>query len=115
MDKELKDRLLAGSGDFADSESHSFKDYLKLIRNNWVPVVLITIACLAVAVFYASYAVDIYKSTATMRLARPQGGSVLTSPLMPSSVIGEMTGSLLMMEIKSFQHGKVANALLDVL
>ena len=116
MDKDLKDRLLAGSGDFTDSESHSFKDYLKLIRNNWVPVVLITIACLAVAVFYATYAVDIYKSTATMRLARPQGGSVLTSPLMPEfSDWGNDRFIANEMEImKSFStRERVANALLD--
>ncbi len=64
-------------------ESTTLKDYLRLIRANLIPVLLITIAGLVVAIIYAANAVDIYKSTATLKISRPQGGSVLTSPLLP--------------------------------
>jgi tyrosine-protein kinase Etk/Wzc len=64
-------------------ESTTLKDYLRLIRANLIPVLLITIAGLAVAIIYAVNAVDIYKSTSTLKISRPQGGSVLTSPLLP--------------------------------
>jgi len=64
-------------------ESTTLKDYLRLIRANLIPVLLITIAGLVVAIIYAVNAVDIYKSTATLKISRPQGGSVLTSPLLP--------------------------------
>ena len=64
-------------------ESTTLKDYLRLIRANLIPVLLITIAGLIVAIIYAVNAIDIYKSTATLKISRPQGGSVLTSPLLP--------------------------------
>ncbi|MFI5237535.1 MAG: GumC family protein [Ignavibacteriales bacterium] len=64
-------------------ESTTLKDYLRLIRANLIPVLLITIAGLVVAIIYAVDAIDIYKSTATLKISRPQGGSVLTSPLLP--------------------------------
>ena len=64
-------------------ESTTLKDYLRLIRANLIPVLLITIAGLVVAIIYAANAIDIYKSTATLKISRPQGGSVLTSPLLP--------------------------------
>jgi len=64
-------------------ESNTLKDYIRLIRTNLLTVSLITLAGLVVAIIYALNAVDIYKSTATLKIARPQGGSVLTSPLLP--------------------------------
>ena len=64
-------------------ESTTLKDYLRLIRANLIPVLLITAAGLVVAIIYAVNAINIYKSTATLKISRPQGGSVLTSPLLP--------------------------------
>lgn len=76
-----------GSNDLYNlSESSTLKDYIRLIRANWVPVVLITLAGLIVAILYAVNATDIYKSTVSLRLIKPQGGSVLTSPLLPEFV-----------------------------
>ena len=64
-------------------QANTFKDYLRIIRANWIPVSLITLAGIIVAIIYAANAVDIYKATAALKIARPQGGSVLTSPLLP--------------------------------
>lgn len=64
-------------------ESNTLKDYIRLIRNHLVPVILITLAGLIIAVAYAINATNIYRSTASLRLSKPQGGSVLTAPLMP--------------------------------
>jgi capsular exopolysaccharide synthesis family protein len=66
--------------------SNTLKDYIRLIRSNWIPVSLITLAGLIVAIIYAVNATDIYKSTSSVRLIKPQGGSVLTSPLLPEFV-----------------------------
>jgi capsular exopolysaccharide synthesis family protein len=68
---------------FNDIESTTLKDYIRLIRANWVAVTLITLAGLIVAIFYAAKATDIYKSTVALKISRPQGGNVLTSPLLP--------------------------------
>ena len=67
---------------YTSTDSHTLKDYIRLIRNNWLPVILITISGLAVAILYAFNAVDIYKSTTALRISK-SGGDVLTSPLMP--------------------------------
>lgn len=76
MDKE--------SNDIYDAqESTTLKDYIRLIRANWMAVTAITLAGLIVAVIYAVNAIDIYKSTVILKISRPQGGSVLTSPLLP--------------------------------
>lgn len=69
--------------DYGVHQTNTFKDYIRLIRANWVPVLLITLVGLIVASIYAINAIDIYKSTATIKISRPQGGSVLTSPLLP--------------------------------
>lgn len=60
----------------------SFRDYLNLIRNNFLPVIIITSICSLAAVLYAVNANDIFKSTTTLKLSKPQG-SILESPLMP--------------------------------
>ncbi len=67
---------------YTSTDTNTLKDYIRLIRNNWLPVILITITGLAVAILYAVNAVDIYKSTTTLRISK-SGGDVLTSPLMP--------------------------------
>lgn len=71
------------TGQFDTADSNTLKDYIRLIRNNWLPVLLISIAGLSVAVLYAFYAIDIYSSTVSLKLSRPQGGGILTSPMMP--------------------------------
>ena len=64
------------------SESSSLKDYIKLIRTNIVPIVLITLVSLVVAIIYAVNAKNIYKSTTSLKISRPQG-NILEAPLMP--------------------------------
>lgn len=68
---------------YSSHQTNTFKDYLRIIRANWLPVSLITLTGLIVAFVYAANAIDVYKSTATLKISRPQGGSVLTSPLLP--------------------------------
>lgn len=67
---------------YTSTDSNSLKDYIRLIRNNWLPVILITLTGLGVAILYAVNAVNIYKSTTALRISK-SGGDVLTSPLMP--------------------------------
>ncbi|MFC2094610.1 GumC family protein [Bacteroidota bacterium] len=67
---------------YTSTDTNTIKDYIRLIRNNWLSVILITLSGLAVAIVYAVNAVDIYKSTTILSLSKT-GGDVLTSPLMP--------------------------------
>lgn len=68
--------------EYNTDDSYSFKDYLILLRNNLAPVVIIIAAAFIVAIIYAFMAVDIYKSEATLKLAK-SGGSILQSPFLP--------------------------------
>lgn len=65
-----------------NSESNTFKDYLILLRNNIVPVLVIIIVSLTLAVIYAVTAKNIYKSQTALKISKP-GGSILQSPLVP--------------------------------
>lgn len=60
----------------------TLKDYINLIRQNLLPISIITIAAVGIAVFYALTATDIYSSTTTMKLYKPSG-NILESPLLP--------------------------------
>ena len=63
-------------------ETHSLKDYVNLIRGNLLPIILIISASLIIAIIYAVNARDIYKSTATLKVVKPQG-NILYSPVIP--------------------------------
>lgn len=68
--------------DSEKSESYSLKDYIILVRNNLVPVIIIIAVGIIVSVFYAMNAVDIYRSESTLKLTK-SGGSILQSPFLP--------------------------------
>jgi tyrosine-protein kinase Etk/Wzc len=68
--------------DLRSLESNSLKDYIKLIRTNMVPIVLITLISFVVAIVYAINAKNIYKATTSLKVSPPQG-NILESPLMP--------------------------------
>lgn len=63
-------------------ESHTLRDYINLVRLNFVPILLIAITGLLVAIIYAVNAPNIFKSTTVLKLSRPQG-SVLQGSLLP--------------------------------
>ena len=56
-----------------DVESNSLKDYINLLRNNILPVAIITIACLATAIFYAINSINIYSAVTMLKISQPQG------------------------------------------
>ena len=68
--------------DMRSTESNSLKDYIKLVRTNIVPVVIITVVSLFVAIIYAVNAKNIYKATTSIKVSMPQG-NILEAPLMP--------------------------------
>ncbi len=64
------------------AETTTLKDYVSLVRNNLLSISLITSVCLVISIIYALNATDIYRSTATLKVSKPQG-SILDSPLIP--------------------------------
>jgi tyrosine-protein kinase Etk/Wzc len=98
-------------------EASSIKDYIKIIRNNLFPVILITVVSLIVAIIYAVTATNIFESTTTIKISKPLGG-VLESPLMSASGLQGFTDDRFIsteMEImKSYSiRSNVARAVVD--
>jgi len=98
-----------------ENESNTLRDYINLVRNNLLPVILITAAGLIVAVVYAVTAINIYKSTTTLKISKPQG-SVLESSVMPDlqSFTDDRFISTEIEVMKSYNiRSHVAKALID--
>ena len=96
-------------------ETHTLRDYINLIKLNFVPIFLISFSGLLVAIIYAVNAPNIYKSTTVLRISKPQG-SVLQGSLLPEfQDFGSDRFIANEIEIlKSYRlREKVANALID--
>ncbi len=101
-----------------EQEGNSLKGYIKLIRANLAPIILITITALAVSVLYAVKARDIYKSTAVLKISKPEAGGILEAPLLQGySDFGNDRFLANELEILSSWtlREKVANTLLDTI
>lgn len=66
-----------------EEETHSIKDYINLIKINIIPILLIGLTGLAVSVIYAFTARDIFTASTALKIQKPQGGGILSSPLIP--------------------------------
>ena len=63
-------------------DSKSSTDYILLIRTNLIPFIVISSVITVIAIIYAVWAPDIYKSTVTMRITKHQQ-SILESLALP--------------------------------
>jgi len=64
------------------NDSHTLREYINLVRLNFVPIFLITITGILVAIIYALNAPNIFKSTTVLKISKPQN-SVLQGSLLP--------------------------------
>ncbi len=70
-----------GISDIKDSKDN-FKNYISILRVNLIPILLITLISIVITIVYVINAKDIYRSSTTIKINRPQG-SVLSSSLIP--------------------------------
>jgi len=95
--------------------SNNLKEYLNVLRSNILPILLIFSASVLVTVIYVMNAVNIYKTTTSLKIVRPQG-SILSTQLIPEFQDFQ-TDRYISNEIeilKSYTiRGKVAATLLD--
>ncbi|MGB9695797.1 MAG: GumC family protein [Ignavibacteria bacterium] len=59
-----------------------FNEYLQILRNNVFIILIVFLVSVVITVSYVINAVDIYKSTTTLKILRPQG-SILSTQIMP--------------------------------
>lgn len=62
--------------------SDNIKQYINIIRANILPIILIFISALIATLLYITAARDIFKSTTTLKISKPQG-SILTGSVLP--------------------------------
>ncbi|MEO8209500.1 MAG: polysaccharide biosynthesis tyrosine autokinase [bacterium] len=70
-----------GIHDNKDSKGNS-KNYFRILRANLLSIILIFFAVIIITIAYVINAKDIYRSTTTIKINRPQG-SILSSSLIP--------------------------------
>jgi len=71
-----------GSYNNSPEDQKSLKDYFNLVRNNLTPVFIIAGAAIFAAIVYAVIARNIYSTTTSLKIEKPQG-SLLSSSIMP--------------------------------
>ena len=96
-------------------QSNNLKEYINIVRANILSIVLIFLSSVLVTVLYVINSVDIYKTTTSLKIVRPQG-SILSAQLIPEFQDFQ-TDRYISNEIevmKSFTiREKVATSLLD--
>ena len=94
------------------------KEYIRLIKSNYAPLLIINIIIVIAATIYAITARDIYTATTDIKITSPRG-SILTSPLIPNSGnLGFGSDFLIANEIQTIKFNysireQVANAIID--
>ena len=74
--------LKTGSPHTFKDTKDNFSNYYGILRSNIIPIIIITLFFITATLIYVYYAKDIYVSTATIKINRPQG-SILSSSLIP--------------------------------
>ncbi|HEX2787473.1 MAG TPA: polysaccharide biosynthesis tyrosine autokinase [Ignavibacteria bacterium] len=59
-------------------DSFDIKYYLNILRNNLIPIILIFISTLLITFYYLSQTIDIYRSTATLKVDNNEGNILET-------------------------------------
>jgi capsular exopolysaccharide synthesis family protein len=101
---------------FIKVQPRSFKENIDIIRNDWFPVFIITLASLLFSVIYAVNAKNIYKATSLVKISKPSGGVLDANPLLQATTDFAMDRFLLneIEILKSYQvRERVISALLD--
>lgn len=95
--------------------TNNIKEYIGIIRNNILPIVLIFIASIMVTLVYVTNAIDVYKTVTTLKIAKPQG-SILSTSMMPE-IEGFQSDRFISNEIEILKSNsireKISTTLLD--
>ncbi len=67
---------------FDEGDTHTIRDYIKIVRDNLIPVILISLGVLLASIIYAITAKDIYRSETVLKISQPKG-NILEAPLLP--------------------------------
>jgi tyrosine-protein kinase Etk/Wzc len=99
--------------DEIDNSSRGFKDRIDLVRNDPYPILISTILCLIISVVFALQSKDIYKSTSSLKISKPQGG-VLQASQSPE-IQGFTDDRFILTEIEVMKSSSVRKNVADAL
>lgn len=87
----------------SQGNKNHFIDFLNLIKNNILTLIIIAALGLAISITYAMISPDIYTSECVVKVSMPQG-SILESPLTPQTTLGLGTDQFMMNEIETLNN-----------
>ncbi len=87
----------------AEEETHSLKDYINIIRQHQLSVMIISLTILILAIIYAVTATDIYKASTMLKISEPQG-SILDAPFLPELGGGSQADRFIANEIETIKN-----------
>ena len=99
-----------------DEETHSLKDYINIIRQHQISVMIISLAVLIIAIAYAVTSTDIYKASTILKISEPQG-SILDASFLPEFGGGSKADRFIANEIETIKNititEQVATVIMD--
>lgn len=99
-----------------EEETHSLKDYINIIRQHQISVMVISLAILILAVVYAFIAKDIYQANTVLKISEPPG-SVLDASFLPEFGGGSSADRFIANEIETIKNititEQVATVIMD--
>ena len=99
-----------------DEETHSLKDYINIIRQHQIGVMIISLLVLIMAIAYAVSATDIYKASTILKISEPQG-SILDASFLPEFGGGSKADRFIANEIETIKNititEQVATVIMD--
>lgn len=89
---------------FPDEETHSLKDYVNIIRNHLVSVMIISLTILVLSIIYAATATDIYKANTVLKISEPKGSILDASSFLPEFGGGNQADRFIANEIETIKN-----------
>jgi tyrosine-protein kinase Etk/Wzc len=99
--------------DEIDNSSRGFKDRIDLVRNDPYPILIAVVLCLIISVVFALQSKDIYKSTSSLKISKPQGGVLQASQ--SSEIQGFTDDRFILTEIEVMKSSSVRKNVADAL
>lgn len=116
LNRDFPEQNISGFNYFAqEEETHSLMDYINIIRQHQIPVLIISIAVLILSVVYAITATDIYKASTMLKISQPQGSILDASSFLPEFSGGSQADRFIANEIETINNITIREQVADVI
>ncbi|MBK7107086.1 MAG: polysaccharide biosynthesis tyrosine autokinase [Ignavibacteriae bacterium] len=88
----------------AEEETHSLKDYVNIIRQHLISVMIISLTILVLSIIYAASSTDIYQASTVLKISEPQGSILDASSFLPEFGGGNQADRFIANEIETIKN-----------